>query len=79
MIFTRSKITDTANTNIVYLCSIIEENDKFQLGVSENKNIFPSGVPVLAQQKQIRLGTMRLRIQFPASLGGLRIQHCCEL
>ena len=38
-----------------------------------------SGVPVLAQQKQIWLGTMRLRVWFLASLSGLRIQCCCEL
>jgi len=29
--------------------------------------------------KQIRLGTMRLRVQSLASLRGLRIQCCCEL
>ena len=37
------------------------------------------GVPVLAQQKQIRLGTMRLPVQSWASLSGLRIQRCHEL
>ena len=41
----------------------------------KNKN----GVPIMAQQKQIRLGTMRLRVQSLASLIGLRIQYCCEL
>ena len=35
------------------------------------------GVPVLAQRKRIRLGTMRLRIQPLALLSGLRIWHCC--
>ena len=36
-------------------------------------------VPIVAQWKQIRLGTMRLRVQFLASLSGLRIWRCCEL
>ena len=36
----------------------------------------PHGVPVVAQQKQIQLGTMRLWV--PA-LASLRIQHCGEL
>ena len=33
----------------------------------------------MAQQKQIRLGTMRLWFQSLASLGGLRIQCCHKL
>ena len=33
----------------------------------------------MAQQKQIQLGTMRLRVSSLASLSGLRIRHCCEL
>ena len=37
------------------------------------------GIPVLVQRKQIRLGTMRLRVQSLASLSELRIWHCCEL
>ena len=37
------------------------------------------GVPVVAQQKRIRLGTLRLRVQALASLSGLRIWHCREL
>ena len=37
------------------------------------------GVPVLAQWKQIQLGTMRLQVQSLALLSGLRIWHCCEL
>ena len=28
------------------------------------------GVPVMVQRKQIRLGTLRLRVWFPASLSG---------
>ena len=37
------------------------------------------GVPTVAPQKQIRLGTVGLRVQSLASLSGLRIWHCCEL
>ena len=37
------------------------------------------GVPVVAQGKQIRLGTMRLQVRSLASLSGLRIRHCHEL
>ena len=37
------------------------------------------GVPIMVQQKQIRLGTMRLWIQSLALLGGLRIWRCHEL
>ena len=33
----------------------------------------------MAQQKQIRLGTMRLHVQSLASLSELRIQHYSEL
>ena len=37
------------------------------------------GVPSLAQEKRIRLGTMRLQIRSLASLSGLRTRHCHEL
>ena len=37
------------------------------------------GVPVVAQQKRIRLGTMRFRVRPLASLHGLRIWCCCDL
>ena len=37
------------------------------------------GVPVVAQQKWIRLETMRLWVWSLASLSGLRIWHCHEL
>ena len=40
--------------------------------------IYSLGVPVVAQQKSILVGTMRLCVQSLASLSGLRIQHCCE-
>ena len=33
----------------------------------------------MVQQKQIRLGTMGLQVRSLDFLGGLRIQHCCEL
>ena len=37
------------------------------------------GVPIMAQQKQIRLGTMRLWVRSLAWLSGLRIRCCREL
>ena len=43
------------------------------------KIIIKIGVPVVAQQKQIQQGTMRLQIQSLASLCGLRIQHYLQL
>ena len=33
----------------------------------------------MVQRKQIPLGTMTLQVRSLASLGGLRIRHCCEL
>ena len=42
-------------------------------------SIVCSGVPIMAQQKQIRLGTKRFRGQSLASLSGLRIWCCHEL
>ena len=36
-------------------------------------------VPIVAQQKQIQLASMRSQVQSLVSLSGLRIQHCCEL
>ena len=33
----------------------------------------------MAQQKQMRPGTLRLRVQSLASLSRLKILHCCEL
>ena len=37
------------------------------------------GVPVVAQQKRILLGTMRLRVRSLDLLSGLRIWHCRKL
>ena len=37
------------------------------------------GVPIVAQQKHIRLGTVRLQVPSLASLRALRIQRCREL
>ena len=47
--------------------------------VSYIQNERTAGVPVMMQQKQIRLGIMRLWVRPLALLSGLRIQHCCEL
>ena len=37
------------------------------------------GIPIMAQQKQIWLTSMRTQVQSLAWLSELRIQHCCEL
>ena len=37
------------------------------------------GVPVVVQQKQIQLGTMRLRVRSLALLSRLTIRRCREL
>ena len=37
------------------------------------------GVPVMAQQKRIRLVSMRKWVRSLALLSGLRIRRCCEL
>ena len=37
------------------------------------------GLPVVAQWKRIRLGTLRFQVRSLASLSGLSIGHCCEL
>ena len=37
------------------------------------------GVPIVAQQKRIPLGTVRLRVRSLASLPGIRIWRCREL
>ena len=44
-----------------------------------NLNYLYLGVPIVAQQKQIQLGTTRLWVQSLASLSGLKILHCHEL
>ena len=49
-----------------------------QFGIcKEFIKMFHLGVPIVAQWKQIRLGTMRLRVRSLASLSGLRIRCCC--
>ena len=56
------------------------QNTVSDLGLfRETTNNISLGVPVAMQRKQIRLGTMRLRVRSLASLSGLRIQHSCEL
>ena len=57
---------------------VCESRKKRQKEEQRNRNSW-LGVPVVAQQKQIQLGTMRLQVRALASLSGLRIQHCCEL
>ena len=36
-------------------------------------------IPIVAQQKLIQLESMRIRVQSPASLSGLRTWRCPEL
>ena len=36
-------------------------------------------VPIVAQQKRIQIGTMRLWVPYLALLSGLRIRYCHEL
>ena len=48
----------------------VTNNDKVHKGL---------GGPIVAQQKQIRIGTMRLQVRSLALLSGLRIQCCHEL
>ena len=43
------------------------------------KRIELAEITLVAQRKQIRLGTMRFRVQSLAWLSGLRIWRCCEL
>ena len=40
---------------------------------------YSPGVPVVAQWKQIQLGTVRLRVQSLESFSGLRTWHCLKL
>ena len=73
-----SKVRDQTcilmDTSRVHYCWTITETPWHILFL---KNQY--GVPVMVQQKQIRLGSMRLQVQSLASLGGLKIQGCCEL
>ena len=48
-------------------------------GREERRKKRKMGVPIMARWKQIRLGTMRLQVQFLASLSGLRIGASGEL
>ena len=54
------------------------KNQKFRKCRSKQflKNNNPLGVPTVAEQKQIQLGTMRFWVRSLASLSGLGIQHC---
>ena len=44
----------------------------------DNLKKYISGVPIVVQQKQIWLGTMRLKVRSLVLLSGLRIWHCLE-
>jgi len=43
------------------------------------ENICRYRILIVAQQKQTRLVSMRMQVQYLALLSGLRIWHCCEL
>ena len=47
--------------------------------VNEESNLPVTRVPIVVQQKQILLGTVRLRVRSLALFSGLRIWHCHEL
>ena len=49
------------------------------LAYGQSLNALGWGVPMVAQRKWIRLGTMRLRVRSLALLSGWRTRHCCEL
>ena len=55
-----------------------EVTNRLESTLKTEEEILGFGVPVVAQQKRIRPGTMRLQVRSLASLSGLRIQHCCE-
>ena len=64
----------------------VEEEEDVILHIDEIKmtkifsqKIMQMGVPVMAQQKRIQLGTMRVWVRSLASLSGLRIWCCHEL
>ena len=54
----------------------LEKTKRCPLPPAQKSNL---GVPVVAQQKRIQLGTMRLQVRSLASLSGLMIWRCCEL
>jgi len=59
----------------LYIFISDRSENKVNAKIKNKKN----GIPVVAQRKQVRLGTMRLQVQSLASLSGLRIRRCREL
>ena len=53
--------------------------EAYKLNIYDIIKIILRGVPVVAQQKQIRLVAMRLWVPSLTSLSGLRIRHCHKL
>ena len=56
------------------------DSDGTEVAFEVTKLIFKktrTGFPIVVQQKQIQLGTMRLRVWSLASISGLRTWHCC--
>ena len=75
-----SDSTSGAGTSICCRCGRKENKKKMSEGheqkIHGRENI---GVPIVAQWKRIRQGTMRLQVPSLASLRGLRIRPCREL
>ena len=46
---------------------------------SGHQKVTGPGVPIMAQWKQIWLGSMRIQVRSMALISRLRIRHCCEL
>ena len=59
--------------------SIYGYGHKSIFGPDKHKNQSNTRAPIVAQQKQIWLVPMRMRVRSLASLSGSGIQHCCEL
>ena len=54
-------------------------HDSFEKFCRKGEQKRGAGVPIMARQKQIQLGTMSFQVRFLASLSGLRIRRCHEL
>ena len=69
-----SRITIMVIQSTAVLFSTIQASSSYlSLQMSRVKKKKLEGVPIVAQQKQIRLRTLRLRVQSLAPLGGSRI------
>ena len=67
------------NNSIFINLILIKNTYKKKKKTLQLKITLNGGVPVVAQQKRIRLGTMMLQVRALALLSGLRIRRCREL